>query len=289
MASDSFPSLGELLRWGKERLKSAAIEDYNISAEVLLRDIYTLSRAELHTNLNIVPDRSGIEKYEEYIQRRSAREPLQYITGTTEFFNIIVKCDPRALIPRPETEILVEAVIDRLKGIKKPKILDIGTGSGNIAIALAKNIEDAEVVAVDISSDAIELARSNAELNDISERVLFRIGDIGDRGFIQSLGEFNCVASNPPYVSEDQKDIIQPEVIKFEPEIALFSPGDPLHFYQIIIESSDDLMLVDGLLAVEVGMGQASKVKDLMLSANFYDVEIIRDLAGVERIVTGRE
>lgn len=287
MEPDSIPDLVGLLEWGKEQLKLAGVEDFDISAEVLLRDIVGLSRADLFTNPDSAPEQSTIEKYKKYIRRRSAREPLQYITGTTEFYNITIKCDPRALIPRPETEILVETVIDRLRGIESPAILDIGTGSGNIAITLAKNINGSEVTGIDISDDVLDLAHSNAELNGISDRIHFQNRDIEDRAFADGLGKYNCVVSNPPYVSEDQKGILQPEVTEFEPEIALFSPGDPLRFYKIIISRVDDLLPSDGLLAFEVGMGQAGEVRKLMELSKLVKIEIINDLAGIERIVIG--
>lgn len=287
MEPDSIPDLVGLLEWGKERLKSAGVEDFDISAEILLRDIIGFSRADLFTNPNSVPEQSTIEKYKRYISRRSAREPLQYITGTTEFCNITIKCDPRALIPRPETEILVETAIDRLRGVESPAILDIGTGSGNIAIALVKNINGSEVTGIDISDDALDLARSNADLNGFSDRIRFQNVNIEDRAFAEGLGKYDCVVSNPPYVSEDQKGTLQPEVTKFEPEIALFSPSDSLRFYKIIISRGNDLLLADGLLAFEVGMGQAGEVRELMELSELVKIEIINDLAGIERIVIG--
>ncbi len=287
MEPDSIPDLAGLLEWGRERLKSAGVEDFDISAEILLRDIIGFSRADLFTNPDSAPEQSTIEKYKEYIRRRSSREPLQYITGTTEFYNITIKCDPRALIPRPETEILVETVIDRLRGIESPAILDIGTGSGNIAIALVKNINGSEITGIDISDDALDLARSNAEINGFSDRIRFQNVNIEDRALTDRLGKYNCVVSNPPYVSEDQKSVLQPEVTKFEPEIALFSSGDPLRFYKIIISRADDLLLSGGLLAFEVGMGQAGEVGELMELSKLVKIEIINDLAGIERIIIG--
>ena len=287
MESDSCPAIAELLIWGKDQLKLAGVEDFDISAEILLRDILGFSRAELFTSLNIIPSKIQYDKYRENISRRSSRTPLQYITGSTEFYNVTIKCDPRALIPRPETEMLVETVIDRLRPIQSPSILDIGTGSGNIAIALAWNIDGAKVAGVDISREAADLAGSNAELNEVAKNCRFLVGDIDDEKFVESLGRFHCVVSNPPYVSEDQKDTLQPEVIEFEPGIALFSLGDPLRFYKVIVARSASLLYPGGLLAFEVGMGQAREVQDLMRAARFENLEIIRDLAGIERVVAG--
>jgi len=286
LVSDKSPDSRELLNWGRAKLKSAGIEDCDISAEILLREALGLSRAELLTNIDFVPNHSQAEKYRKFIDQRSRRMPLQYITRLTEFYNVFIKCDPRALIPRPETEILVETVIRKLKHLEFPSILDIGTGSGNIAIALAKNIDGAQSVGVDISEKALELARSNATLNGVSGRSRFVAGDISDVKFVESLGHFDCVVSNPPYVSEAQKDMLQPEVIEFEPKVALFSPGNPLRFFEIIVGATTHLLREKGVMAFEVGLGQAGDIKKMMLSAGFESVEISKDLAGRDRVIT---
>jgi len=286
LASEDDLDLDTLLRWGKGRLKAAGIEDYEISAEILLRDLLNLSRSELILLTNRRIDSNKIDEYKSLIEKRLRRVPLQYLIEFVEFYNIRLKCDPRAMIPRPETEVLVETVIKQLKDKNSPLILDIGTGSGNIAIALAKNITDSRVTGIDISEEALELAEFNAELNDIRGRLNLLSGDIKDKNFAKSLGVFDCVVSNPPYVSEDEIDRLQPEVVEFEPKNALISPEDPSGFFKAILGSVPDILKQGGLLAFEVGLGQANDVGDLM-SEKFEGIELIKDLAGINRVVIG--
>ena len=286
LASEDDLDLNALLRWGKDRLKTAGINDFEISAEILLRDLLNFSRSELVLQANRRIDSNKIDQYKDLIEKRSKHIPLQYLIEFVEFYNIRLKCDPKAMIPRPETEILVETVIKQLEDKDSPMILDIGTGSGNIAIALAKNIGDSKVTGIDISERALKLARFNAELNNIRGRLNLLSGDIKDENFVKSLGRFDCVASNPPYVSEDEIERLQPEVVEFEPRSALISPGDPLGFFKAILESIPDILFPDGLLVFEVGLGQASDVADLM-SGKFDGVELIKDLTGINRIVMG--
>lgn len=278
--------LGELLKWGKEALKNAGLEDYDISAELLLRAVLNLNRSQLLLNPDSKINSTDFEKYKELINQRARRIPLQYIIGWIEFYNIKLQIDKRALIPRPETEILVETVIQKLQEIPSPAILDFGTGSGNIAIALAKNIARSNVTGIDISEEALELARSNAKMNLVEDRTHWMRGDIKDDIFIESLGLFDCVVSNPPYVTHMEKDSLQPEVIEHEPHIALFSGNDPLIFFKVIIGNSLYILKPGGLLAFEVGMGQAGYVSKLM-KASFKEIDTVRDLTGIERVVTG--
>ncbi len=277
---------GSLLDWGKKYLKEAGIEDPSISAELLLGSLLKATRSELLLGREkIVPDET-IREFQELIHKRAARVPPQYLTGSVEFYNIMIKCDPRALIPRPETEILIETVIDRLKDIEGPRILDIGAGSGNIAIALAKNIAGCRVTGVDISQEALDLAGENIILNKAEENIILISGDIADKSLVKSLGRYDCAVSNPPYVAESDKGSLPPEVIDFEPHKALFGPDDGLGFFRIIIDSSSDLLRSNGLLAFEAGMGQTDKIA-AMMKGKFSDIEIRKDLAGIDRVITG--
>ena len=280
------PSLDDLLSWGKQTLKNAEIDDFAISAEVLLRSLLSLSRSELILSIQQnVP--SQIEQdYRRLISKRSQHVPLQHLTGIVDFYNVEIKCDNRALIPRPETEILVESVIHLLKNTNAPKILDIGIGSGNISIALAKNLPDSFVTGVDISQDALDLAASNVKLNHVESQISFSRGDILDTQFNETLGLFDCVVSNPPYVPSSEKDRLQPEVTRYEPAIAIFCDGDPLIFYKTITMNISYILRPKGILAFEAGLGQARAVENFMKPA-FDDITILKDLAGLERIITG--
>jgi len=277
-------TLGDILSWAKENLKRAGVDD--LDAELLLQSVLRQSRSQLLLNLQDEIPVIKEKEYESLIEKRSTHIPLQYLTGTVEFYNIELRCDQRALIPRPETEILVDTVLQKLSNFPAPKILDIGTGTGNIAIALAKNLPDSHITSVDISGDALDLAASNARLNGVERRINLIQGDILDSVFIRTFGLFDCVISNPPYVATADKETLQPEVAKYEPAMAIFTGDDPLIFYKTIVSNILYILNVQGLLAFEVGLGQAGMIQDLMKPA-FDKIAVTKDLAGIERIVTG--
>jgi release factor glutamine methyltransferase len=279
-------TLNDLLIRGKETLKSAGIDDYDISAELLLRSVLKLNRSQLILSLKN-PALPEIDiKYKALIEKRASHVPLQHLLGEVEFYNITLLSDPRALIPRPETEVLVETVLKKIERMESPKILDIGTGSGNIAIALAKNLSGSHVTGIDISREALGLAISNANLNRIENRISFIKGNILNIDFTRSLGLFDCVVSNPPYVSLSERDALQPEVAEFEPREAVFAGDDPLLFYKTIVADISYILHSGGLLAFEMGLGQANSVASLMALA-FNDITITKDLTGIERVITG--
>jgi release factor glutamine methyltransferase len=279
-------TIGDLLIWGRETLKKEGLDDFDISAELLLRTILGVRRSELLLNLTESISSQKSEEYKNLIARRAAHVPLQYLTGRVEFYNIELIADSRALIPRPETEILIETVLKKLKPEESIKILDIGTGTGNIAIAFAKNLPAARLTAIDISPDALELAKSNAQLNHVEERVSLVRGNILDGQFMKTLGLFDCVVSNPPYVASDEKEKLQPEVSQYEPDVAIFAGDDPLIFFKTITGNISYILHTGGLLAFEMGLGQAEAISDFIRS-DFKDTAITRDLAGHERIITG--
>ena len=286
MIDSHFSIVSDLLRWGREKLESAGIEDNAISSELLLRSLLGLSRAELILAHSRKVDSETESQYKNLIERRAAREPLQHLVGWVDFYNITLKTDSRALIPRPETEILVETVLGRLKGVSTLEILDIGTGSGNIAIALAKSLPGARLTGLDISPDALQLAQFNATHNGVERQIKFVGGDILDAIFAESLGIFGCVVSNPPYVSYAEKEHLQPEVLEFEPRAALFSGDDSLIFFKTIVSIISYILKPGGLLAFEIGIGQARLIAKMMKDS-FKNVEIVNDLAGIERVITG--
>jgi release factor glutamine methyltransferase len=278
--------VGSLLRWGAELLKKNHIENYRVSAESLLGHILGTARFALLLDPNRQLNNEQAEKYKDLVIRRSEHVPLQYLIGYVEFYNVKIKCDPRALIPRPETEILVDAVINHLEKRKAPRILDIGAGSGNITIALTKNIPGSQVLGVDISEAALDLAAENALANRVGDRVEFLAGDILDHSFVATLGEFDCVVANPPYVAEYEKSKLQPEVVEFEPPEALFSYGDPLRFFKAIVASAPEILKPGGLLAFEIGMGQIEDIRRIM-AGKFIDIESRMDLSGIDRVIIG--
>ena len=272
------------LKWGREKLKSAGIDE--LSAEQLLQFVLKFSKVQISLNPEFELDSNQEIEYKRLISEREKHFPLQYLIGRTEFYNIELIIDKRALIPRPETEFLVETVISKCKDRGNLSILDIGTGSGNIAIAVAKNLAAAKVTGVDISGDALRLAETNARINRVESRLKLLQGDIFDEKFMGSLGKFDCVVSNPPYVADSDRPSLQLEIVEYEPGLAVFAGDDPLRFFKTIVGSISYILMPGGILAFEVGFGQAGEVEALMRN-RFIDIEITKDLAGIERVITG--
>lgn len=220
-----------------------------------------------------------------FTSRRSKGEPLQYILGETEFMGLNFKVDKNVLIPRPETELLVE---ESLKIIKSGgKILDLCTGSGCIAISISSFLEDVEVVASDISREALNVAKNNAELNNVAQKITFSESD-----YFKNLNEygndFDIIVSNPPYISDGDREGLQREVREFEPHEALFSGPTGFEAYELIINESKKFLKEDGRLLVESGDNQAEEIKSIFIKNNFKEVEIINDLQGIGRVVKGK-
>lgn len=217
------------------------------------------------------------------IERRLNREPLQYILGECIFYSIKIKVGPGVLIPRPETEIIVEEVIKRQNLIKKTgyRVLDLCTGSGCIALAVAKNIPQFHVFGIDISEKAVMYAKKNKVLNNV-ENINFVVGDLFEP-FKEKV--FSCITANPPYVKTEEVFRLQPEIRDFEPFEALNGGVDGLNFYRKIIENAHKYLLKDGLIFLEIGMGQAEAVQNLALAEGFEVLEIVKDLAGIERVM----
>lgn len=211
------------------------------------------------------------------LQRRATRYPLAYILGEKEFFGLLLEVTPAVLIPRPETEILVEQVLARVGD--DARIADIGTGSGAIAVAMAVNLRAARIWATDTSEDALKVARANAEKHAVSERVSMISGDLLEPLVLKGL-QFDAVVSNPPYIPSAVIESLEPEVRR-EPVGALDGGADGLDAYRGLFPQA---IACTKLVAVEFGIGQGDSVADIAKAAGFSDVEIVRDLAGIERV-----
>ena len=211
--------------------------------------------------------------------------------GSTEFFGLEFEVNENVLIPRPETETLVETVIELLKDRTQPKIIDLGTGSGAIATSLAKNLTGSFVFATDISSDALKVAEQNARTNKVTDQIQFLCGDLfGPLKGRKLESAVDCVASNPPYVSQGEFDQLPKEVKDHEPVVALKTDEEGISFHSKIIGNSVDFLKKDGILILEVGLGQAGRVADLMRDRKeFKGAELRKDLGGIERIVLARK
>lgn len=279
-------SIAEILKISTDKLCNE-IENARLEAEILLCNVLKTNRLNLYLNSDRHLTDDHLFMYKKLIQRRLKGEPIAYIVGSKEFMNFDLTVDENVLIPRPETEILVEAVIDRLKNFSgKIKIADLGTGSGAIAISIAKFIVNVEVEAVDISEKAIDIAKLNAINNNVADKINFHVGDLFDPIVDQ---KFNAIVSNPPYIPSDIINTLQSEVKNYEPRIALDGGADGLNFYRKIIDLSPKLLLKNGFIAVEIGYDQSELITNLIESGGrFKQIEVIKDLAGLDRIVIAK-
>jgi len=264
-------------------LGDVGIDTARLDAEVLLAHACGVSRVSLMTGSTNV-DADAAENFRTMIARRAAREPVAYIIERKEFFSLDFEVTPAVLIPRPETETLVEAALKFLATRREPRILDIGTGSGAIAIAIAVNSPEARIKATDISKEALEVAHRNAIRHRCEDRIEFVGADL----FPDGHPRFDLIVSNPPYVAEADLETLQPEIRLHEPRHALLDGSDGLEFYRRIGTESRSRLNPDGAVMVEIGAGQASDVEALFRRAGFSNIDAIRDLARIERVICAR-
>lgn len=276
-------TLRSLLVSATARLTEAGVADPGREAAWLLADLLGISVGAMRLKQTEEAALDQMSAYDDLVARRVAREPLQYILGTEEFMGLTFAVSPAVLIPRADTETLVREVVRSLAG-RATRLADIGTGSGAIAVSLAHLLPDAVVVATDISPEALAMARKNAAAARVSERIDFRQGDL-----LTPLGceQFDAILSNPPYIGEGEMAGLMPEVRNWEPAIALTPGSDGLHFYRRLAAEGVSRVRPGGLLAVEVGAGQAQDVAALFGKAGLA-VTVQRDTAGIERAVLGR-
>jgi release factor glutamine methyltransferase len=266
-----------------DALRAAGVDDPRLDAELLLAEATGWNRAVLVADqAAVVPPAAG-RRFGELVRRRLRREPVAYILGRKGFRNLELAVDRRVLVPRPETELLVELALE----VGPESVLDVGTGSGAIALAVADELPACAVTATDTSPAALEVARANAERLGLADRVRFVEGTLPEDE------RFDLVLANLPYVAESDWSSLQPEVTKWEPREALLAGPDGLDAYRALIKRSAGLWFriantKSGGLAVEVGEGQAPAVAELMREAGFGEIELRDDLAGVERVVIGR-
>jgi release factor glutamine methyltransferase len=218
-------------------------------------------------------------------ERRRSGAPIQYITGEAEFYGLRFQVNRDVLIPRPETELLVEKTVELAPVVRRPRLLDVGTGSGAIAIALAHEWPDAVVTAVDISAAALEVARRNAMRTGFADRIRFLQGDLLE----PVAGErFDIVVSNPPYVPEKDRESLTVEVREYEPAQALFAGADGLDVLRRLIPAAFAVLAPGGIIAIEVGYGQKADVEKLLASTGFTEIEFTKDLQGIPRVASAR-
>ncbi|HET7508594.1 MAG TPA: peptide chain release factor N(5)-glutamine methyltransferase [Solirubrobacterales bacterium] len=277
-------SIREALDSAVDALTAAGVDEPRLDAELLLGEGMGRRRAALVADPGAEVPPAAARHFGEMVRRRLRREPVAYILGRKGFRNLDLAVDPRVLIPRPETELLVELALE----LRPPRVLDVGTGSGAIALAVADELPEAEVVATDTSPGALEVARANAQRLGLAERMRFVEGTLPDES-----ERFDLILANLPYVAERDWPSLQPEVTKYEPREALLAGRDGLDAYRALIPECSGHFFryaneMTGALAAEVGEGQAEAVAELMRASGFGEVETRRDLAGIERVVVGR-
>ena len=266
-------TLGEVLKGATDYLASRGVESPRRDAELLLARALRLSRIELYTQYDRPLTDAERAAARALVQRRGKREPLAYVLGDWDFRRLTLKTDARALVPRPETEIVVERCLALLEAIESPRVVDVGTGSGAIALAIAQERLDARVWATDSSPAALELARENAEANDLA--VEFREGDL-----LAGLdGPFDLVVSNPPYVEAGELDALEPEVRDWEPREALVADGQT----ERLVHDAQRVLV--GWLVLEVHEARARIVSQDLEAVGYASVAIVQDLAGRDRVV----
>jgi len=278
----------EALQKAAESLSAHNVPDARLDAELLLRHVLGKDRAWLFVHMQDRLDDQAQRSYERIIDRRKLREPLQYITGSQEFWGVPLTVTPDVLIPRPETEFVVEAALKAVSGITTPVIVDLCTGSGCIAISLAKELPKARIFATDRSDRAVHVAQENARQNDVADRIRFLEGDLFEPVEEMDIrGRIDVIVTNPPYVRSGDLTTLQPEVRDFEPEMALVAGPEGTEVAERIIHQAPGYLKLGAPLIMEMGIGQTAALRKILESTHkFGSIEIVRDLAGIERVIT---
>jgi len=283
-------TIARLLEWTKDYFAKKGLEKPRLDAEVLLAHVLGVDRISLYTGFEKIVDDKTLAQFREMVKRRAERCPVAYITGKKEFMSLTFEVTPDVLIPRPETEILVEKAIEAARETESPAIADIGTGCGAIAVALAVNLPKACVFAADLSDAALKVAQRNAFINGVDEKIKFLKGDMLEPLRAEGLaGKMDILVSNPPYVAESEWAGLMEDVRRYEPREALASEGDPLKHYRILAAGAGEILAPAGWLMVETGANRAAAVSDLFKKAGLQSVESVKDYEKIERVVVGRK
>jgi release factor glutamine methyltransferase len=278
-------SLRELYLFGKDRMRQYGIENPELEVSLLLSKTLSINIPDIYAHPEKEVESEMLREFNELLERRIKREPIAYILGEKEFYSRSFIVTPDVLIPRPETEILVEEALGIVRSIPSPLVVDIGTGSGCIAVTIGCECENTRIFATDISIEALIVARENAKRYRVDERISFIRAD-----FLSCFKEesFDVVLSNPPYIAESNFPDLQPDVRDFEPKSALLGGEDGLDCTRKIIFQTKEVLKNGGWCIIEIGIGQSEKVAETFEDAGFQDISIVKDLAGIERVVKGR-
>lgn len=278
----------EILNRTKAFFERKGVPDARLDAEYIISHGLSMkNRMDLYLNFEKPLTEAELDTLRPLVARRANREPLQHIIGDTSFRGHIIKCDPRALIPRPETESIVDMAIERLKGAEAPFIVEVGTGTAAISIACAKEIAGAKVLATDISDEALSLARENAQANGLNEELKFTQGDLLDA--VTDTAKIDCLIANLPYIPDGEKGKLQPEVDKYDPELALFGGPDGLTLVRKLLQQTEGKLSAGAPVLLEIGSEQADMLKAEAGNYPWLEFEgIHKDYCGNVRFVSYR-
>jgi release factor glutamine methyltransferase len=272
----------EVIRWTAARFTERGLPTPRLDAEILVAHALALPRVQLYVQFDRPLTADELAAIRALIKRRQAGESVAYLVGKKEFWGIDFAVDARVLVPRPDTETLIEEARERLAGVSAPRIADVGTGSGAIGLTLAKLFTDGVVFAVDVSPGALEVARGNAERLGLA--VTFLEGDLDAP--LAGLAPFSLIAANLPYIPTGDMASLPPEV-KSEPALALDGGADGLGLVRRLVAAAPALLVPGGALVLEIGAGQAAATAEILGAAGFSDVRVRRDLGGIDRVVSG--
>lgn len=273
-----------------EHLQGKGFEEARLNVELLLAHALDIQRIQLYSNFDKPLTQEELKQFRTLYERRLTREPVQYIIGSANFMGLHFTVDPRVLIPRPETETLIEQVMlacQRYDADETIHILEVGTGSGNITVSIAKFIKNTRITAIDISLEALAVAKKNACLHSVESQIKFSCSDVFDLSDELFQSKYDLLVSNPPYVPKDEWEQLQREVRDFEPSSALTDGKDGLKFYHHMAGIIPTILKSGGSIVFEVGLDQAEIVANRLRKAGLAELKITDDLQGVPRVVSG--
>lgn len=274
----------EIVQWGREYFASKQIDEARLTIELMVCSVLSIRRIELYTDHDRPLTKDELAQLRQMVQRRIRHEPLQYILGTADFFGLPFEVNPAVLIPRPETEILVDRLMRDLRAGSGPyRCLDIGTGSGIIPVTVTSHAPDTQWTCMDISESALACAHANAIRHGVADRLMFVHGDF--LGTLPAGGPWDIVTMNPPYIGLTDMSGLEPEVREFEPRQALTDAADGLTFYRRFAELMDDILVPSGRGYLEIGHGQTEDVRQILEPASA-SIEVHQDLGRIPRVFT---
>lgn len=282
-------NIGELLSFGKEYLSDRNIDTSIIDAQLLLMHVLNLSKIQILTHKELEVDNTKVSQYIDLLCERGTNKPIQYILGNKEFMSLDFDVNSKTLIPRADTEILVETILNTAKTNSIKYIMDIGTGTGCIAISLLYYNKNMKAVAVDRDIEILQLAKTNAIKHKVEKRIKFIESNLFENVDNSYLGKFDAIISNPPYIPSDEINSLMPDVKNYEPITALDGGYDGLNFYREITLKAKYYIKKGGFLFYEIGYNQSNDVSQIMLQNGLENIQVINDLASLPRVVVGNK